>query len=66
LVLLGDGDAPVTVSLSGDDARNIIEWRDHRAVDEADIINGGGHECLKYVGGKMSPEQQVMNDLNLP
>lgn len=50
----------MTVSQSGDDGRNIIEWRDHRAVDEAGVINSGGHESLKYVGGKMSPEQQVI------
>lgn len=49
---------PVTVSESGDPQRNVIVWMDHRAVDEADFINGTGHEVLRYVGGKVSPEMQ--------
>lgn len=58
MVLLGEGDFPVTVSESGDNSRN-IEWRDHRALKQVEEINKGGFECLKYVGGTMSPEQQV-------
>ncbi len=39
-------------------SRNIIEWRDHRAHEQADRINQGSHKALEYVGGKMSLEQQ--------
>src|SRR5690242_14082842 len=35
LVALGPGDAPVTVSPTGNDAHNVIVWMDHRAIDQA-------------------------------
>ncbi|NOU34432.1 MAG: FGGY-family carbohydrate kinase [Polyangiaceae bacterium] len=59
LVALGDGDAPVTVSPTGDDAQNVILWMDHRAEAQAARINGGGHEVLRYVGGAISPEMET-------
>ncbi len=59
LVALGDGDAPVTVSPTGDDAQNVILWMDHRAEAQAARINGGGHEVLRYVGGTISPEMET-------
>ena len=60
LVVLDDSDLPVTVSDEGDDARNVIVWMDHRALEETDEINAGGHEAvLKYVGGKISPEMET-------
>jgi FGGY-family pentulose kinase/HAD superfamily hydrolase (TIGR01509 family) len=31
---------------------------DHRAVEEAELINRGGHDALRYVGGAISPEMQ--------
>ncbi len=39
--------------------RNIIVWMDHRAAAEADEINGGGHDVLRYVGGRISPEMET-------
>jgi len=58
LVVLDAQDNPVTVSPSGNDAQNIIVWMDHRAIPQAERINAQGHEVLKYVGGKISPEMQ--------
>lgn len=34
--------------------RNIILWADHRAEEEASLINSTGTVPLKYVGGTMS------------
>ena len=34
--------------------RNIILWADHRAEEEADLINSTGNTVLDYVGGVMS------------
>ncbi len=59
LVALDAADRPVTVSSSGDDARNVILWMDHRALAEAARINETGHEVLRYVGGVISPEMQT-------
>ncbi|RMC34345.1 FGGY-family carbohydrate kinase [Paracoccus alkanivorans] len=59
LVVLGEGGAPVSVSASGDDARNIIVWMDHRAVRQAERINATGHPVLRYVGGVISPEMET-------
>ena len=39
------------VGPSGDPARDVIVWMDHRAVEEAALINRGGHDALRYVGG---------------
>ena len=59
LVVLDADDKPVTVSPSGDDQQNIIVWMDHRAMDQMQRINAGGHEVLKYVGGTISPEMET-------
>lgn len=59
LVALGADWCPTSVSRSGDANRNIIVWMDHRAVAEADEINGGGHAVLRYVGGRISPEMET-------
>ncbi len=32
---------------------------DHRAAEDAERINAGGHEVLRYVGGALSPEMQT-------
>lgn len=58
LVALDCNDRPVTVSATGRNEQNIIVWMDHRAKNEADFINSTKHVVLKYVGGKMSPEQE--------
>jgi FGGY-family pentulose kinase len=55
-----DADArPVSVSVDGDDARNVVVWMDHRAIEDADAINATGHEVLDFVGGTISPEMQT-------
>lgn len=58
VVLDGEG-RPVTVDPAGDDARNVIVWMDHRALDQTARINAGGHDVLRYVGGRVSPEMQT-------
>jgi D-ribulokinase len=50
---------PLSVSLTGSPERDVIVWMDHRAVAFADSINTGGHETLRFVGGKISPEMHV-------
>jgi D-ribulokinase len=59
LVVLDRDMKPLSVDRSGDDARNIIVWMDHRAVGQADRINAMGHRVLDYVGGRISPEMQT-------
>ncbi|MEI9532469.1 FGGY-family carbohydrate kinase [Moellerella wisconsensis] len=59
LVVIGDNDAPLSVSPSEDPERNIIVWMDHRATDQAERINRLGHPVLRYVGGKISPEMET-------
>ena len=59
LVAVSPGGAPVAVGPSGDPARNIIVWMDHRAAREAAEINAGGHDVLRYVGGRISPEMET-------
>lgn len=59
MVVLDEQDAPVSVSPGGDDAHNVIVWMDHRAIEQARRINATGHEVLKYVGGRVSPEMQT-------
>lgn len=49
---------PITVT-KGDQLgqigeRNIVLWADHRAEEEADLINSTGNVVLDYVGGIMS------------
>lgn len=58
LVVLDSKGHPLTVSETGDASRNVIVWRDHRAIDQVNRINAGGYEVLQYVGGIMSPEQE--------
>jgi len=59
LVVLGDGGTPLAVGPSNDPERNVIVWMDHRAVEQAERINATGHEVLKYVGGRISPEMET-------
>src|SRR5262249_23585761 len=58
LVVLDEAGRSLPVGPSGDAARDVIVWMDHRAVAEADAINRDGHEVLRYVGGRISPEMQ--------
>src|SRR3954463_353529 len=59
LVVLGEGDQPLTVSRSGDPQRNIIVWMDHRATLQAERISKTGHAVLRHVGGIISPEMET-------
>ncbi|NJD21004.1 MAG: FGGY-family carbohydrate kinase, partial [Gemmatimonadetes bacterium] len=59
LVALDADDAPVTVSPSGSDEQNVVVWMDHRAVVQAERINAGGHDVLRFVGGVISPEMET-------
>ena len=58
VVLDGEGRS-LPVGPSGDPARDVIVWMDHRAVNEANAINAEPHEVLRYVGGRISPEMQL-------
>ncbi|MBP0616549.1 FGGY-family carbohydrate kinase [Jiella mangrovi] len=59
LVVLDGSGRPLSVSRSGDDARNVIVWMDHRALDQTSRINRIGHPVLRYVGGRISPEMET-------
>lgn len=59
LVVLGKGGAPLPVGPSEDPERDIIVWMDHRAVDQVERINALGHDVLRYVGGRISPEMET-------
>jgi D-ribulokinase len=59
LVVLGEGGRPLPVGPSDQAERDIIVWMDHRAVAQAERINATGHEVLKFVGGKISPEMET-------
>src|SRR5581483_8259786 len=59
LVVLDQTGAPLTVSISGDNSRNVIVWMDHRAIPEARLVNETQDEVLRYVGGSISPEMEV-------
>jgi D-ribulokinase len=59
LVVLGPDGTSLPVGPSEDPSRDIIVWMDHRAVEQAERINGTGHPVLKYVGGVISPEMET-------
>lgn len=59
LVVLGPNGSPLPVGPSENPARDIIVWMDHRALDQAARINAQGHEVLRYVGGRISPEMET-------
>ena len=58
LVVLDPQGRSLPVGPSGDPARDVIVWMDHRAVEEAELINRSRHDALRYVGGSISPEMQ--------
>ena len=43
---------------SGTSECDIVMWMDHRASEEAAIINATKHEVLKYTGGTISLEME--------
>ncbi|ARO24833.1 ribulokinase [Rhizobium sp. S9] len=59
LVVLGEGGKSLPVGPSEDPERDIIVWMDHRAVPQAERINAFGHDVLRYVGGRISPEMET-------
>jgi D-ribulokinase len=59
LVVLDPAGRPLPVGPSGDPARNIIVWMDHRATEQAGRINRLGSSVLDYVGGVISPEMET-------
>lgn len=59
LVLSGPGGEPLPVGDAAHPERDIIVWMDHRALDQAERINAQGHDVLKYVGGRISPEMET-------
>ncbi|KAK2462324.1 hypothetical protein APHAL10511_005630 [Amanita phalloides] len=60
LAVTGLNGEPVAVTkgdqLGHHGERNIVLWMDHRAEQEADLINSIGSDVLDYVGGTMSLE----------
>ena len=59
LVVLDRVGRPLTVSSSGDAARNVVVWMDHRAMEETQFVNETKDDVLRYVGGLISPEMEV-------
>jgi len=63
LVAVKDGFEPITVNPNtGQSEQNVILWMDHRAAEQAELINIIGapaKEVLQYVGGSISPEMEV-------
>ncbi|MBR0751078.1 FGGY-family carbohydrate kinase [Bradyrhizobium jicamae] len=59
LVVLDRAGRPLTVSSSGDAARNVVVWMDHRAMEETQFVNETKDDVLRYVGGLISPEMEV-------
>jgi D-ribulokinase len=59
LVALDRDARPLSVSPTGAPERDVIVWMDHRAANDAERINAGGHKALRYVGGKISPEMHA-------
>jgi D-ribulokinase len=59
LVVVDKAGQPVPVGTSGDAARNIIVWMDHRSIDQTRRINALRHPVLDYVGGVISPEMET-------
>src|SRR6185437_5909781 len=59
LVVLGPAGEPISVGDSDDSERDIIVWMDHRAIEQAERINGTQHAVLNYVGGVISPEMET-------
>src|SRR6202048_484491 len=50
LVVLDAAADPLTVSVSGDQRRNVIVWMDHRVMVQARFVNDTHDDVLRYVG----------------
>jgi len=59
LVVLDAAGRPVSVSPDGAPGQDVVVWMDHRAAAQAERINAGGHDVLRYVGGRISLEMQT-------
>ncbi len=59
LVALDAALKPLSISAHDAPERDVMAWMDHRAAEDAERINAGGHEVLRYVGGALSPEMQT-------
>ncbi|MCX5478918.1 FGGY-family carbohydrate kinase [Kaistia geumhonensis] len=59
LVVVNADGSGLPVGPSGDPARDIIVWMDHRALDQTRRINETKHSVLAYVGGQVSPEMET-------
>lgn len=59
LVALDAQGGPVSVDPGGEAGQDVILWADHRAEAEAEEINDGGYEVLRYVGGRISLEMET-------
>ncbi|GMK53890.1 hypothetical protein CspeluHIS016_0104760 [Cutaneotrichosporon spelunceum] len=61
---------PISVSMEEEDSNlgaegqwNVILWADHRAEEEAEVINATGEGVLNFVGGTMSLEMETPKTL---
>ncbi len=59
LVVVDAAGAPVSISPDAAPEQDVIVWMDHRAQEQADRINAGQHDVLRYVGGRISLEMEV-------
>ena len=61
LVLIDECGNPVSVDPDEEDAKNIIVWMDHRAIEETHLINSfkEDYSAFDFVGGRISLEMQL-------
>lgn len=59
MVVLDQQLQPVSVCPQGNPDCNIVMWLDHRAANQAKLINSTSHRLLSYLGGTISPEMQA-------
>lgn len=59
LVAVGQKGEPMSVAESGNAEQDIIMWMDHRATEQAKLINQTQDRALAYVGGEVSVEMEL-------
>jgi len=59
LVVIGEEGQGLSVDPHRAAGQDVILWADHRAMAEAEEINAGGYDVLRYVGGVISPEMET-------